>query len=208
MEEPKTDKREHILNVAEKVFGELGYEGASTRHLAGEAGINTAMLNYYFGSKDGLLKAIIERRIGGTRQALLDIKEQPITAWEKLTQAIDIYLNKLTTNNHFHRLVHREISLQQRSEMSDFISESVFNNLAIFRAIIAEGVQKEEFKLIDIEMTVASIFGTFYYIVNSRQVTASMLQQDLQDPEVLEKIIKPRIKKFLHDYLRAFLFIK
>ena len=62
-EKEKIDKKEHLLNVAERVFGEMGYDGASTRVLAQEAGVNMAMLNYYFGSKDGLLKAVVERRM-------------------------------------------------------------------------------------------------------------------------------------------------
>lgn len=46
MDSKKEDKKEHILNTAERVFAEYGYEGASTRLLAGEAGVNMAMLNY------------------------------------------------------------------------------------------------------------------------------------------------------------------
>ena len=206
MHEIKTDKKEHILNVAEEVFSEFGYEGASTRYLAGQAGVNMAMLNYYFGSKDGLLKAVLERRLAGTRQLLVQVIEQPDTSSEvKLAQAIEIYQNKLTTDRRFHRLIHREISLSQRSELSDFLSENIVLNLNIFKTILEEGIRKGEFKPVDVEMTVASIFGIFYYIFNSRQVTSKMLNKDLQNPEVLENEIKPRIKKFLHDYLQAFL---
>jgi AcrR family transcriptional regulator len=63
MEKEKTDKKDHILDVAERVFAELGYDGASTRLISGEARVNMAMLNYYFGSKEGVFLAIFERRI-------------------------------------------------------------------------------------------------------------------------------------------------
>ncbi|RZL05297.1 MAG: TetR/AcrR family transcriptional regulator, partial [Pedobacter sp.] len=51
MKTEKADKRVNILEAAEKLFSELGYEGASTRQIAKEAGANMSMINYYFGSK-------------------------------------------------------------------------------------------------------------------------------------------------------------
>jgi AcrR family transcriptional regulator len=63
MDKDKIDKKDHILDVAERVFSELGFDGASTRVISGEAGVNMAMLNYYFGSKEGLLLAVFRRGI-------------------------------------------------------------------------------------------------------------------------------------------------
>ncbi|MGC3977884.1 MAG: TetR family transcriptional regulator [Paludibacteraceae bacterium] len=47
---------EKIKQSAEKVFMEKGFFGARTRDIADEAGINLALLNYYFRSKENLLK--------------------------------------------------------------------------------------------------------------------------------------------------------
>jgi AcrR family transcriptional regulator len=208
MEKAREDKKEHILDVAEKIFAELGYEGASTRHLANEAGVNMAMLNYYFGSKDGLLKAVLERRFSGTRQILNEVKEQNISSWEKLLLAFDFYLNKITSNNNFHRMIHREISLSQRSEMSDFISDNTFRNLSVFREIIEEGIADKTFRKVDVEMLIASIVGTMYYLINSNQVTKRLMNMDLQDRDTMQNEVKPRIKKFIHNYLSEYLLVE
>ena len=45
MDKDKIDKKDHILDVAERVFSDLGYDGASTRTISGEAGVNMAMLD-------------------------------------------------------------------------------------------------------------------------------------------------------------------
>ncbi len=47
----KTDKRQHLLDTAESLFAQQGYEAVSIRQLAAEAGVNVAMVSYYFGSK-------------------------------------------------------------------------------------------------------------------------------------------------------------
>ena len=114
MEKNKVNKKERILEVAENLFAQLGYEGTSTRYLAQEAGVNMAMLNYYFGSKDGLLKAVLNRRVSGMLQALTGIKEQNISSWDKLIQAINSYLDRVLSNNYYYRILHRELSLRER----------------------------------------------------------------------------------------------
>lgn len=46
--------RKEILNAATDVFGEMGFDGATTRIIASRAGVTTPVLQYYFGSKEGI----------------------------------------------------------------------------------------------------------------------------------------------------------
>lgn len=54
------DTRRRILETALEVFAAEGYEGTSTRLLAERAGVNLPAIQYYFGSKEGLYRAVIE----------------------------------------------------------------------------------------------------------------------------------------------------
>ena len=54
------DTRRRILETALEIFAAEGYEGASTRLLAERAGVNLPAIQYYFGSKEGLYRAVIE----------------------------------------------------------------------------------------------------------------------------------------------------
>ena len=53
------DKQIIILEVAETLFAEKGFDGTSIRNIAKEAKINIAMVSYYFGSKEKLLESLI-----------------------------------------------------------------------------------------------------------------------------------------------------
>ncbi len=61
---PESDVSTAILLAGERAFAEFGYNGASMRAIAREASVNQAMIAYYYGSKEGLLDAIVERRAG------------------------------------------------------------------------------------------------------------------------------------------------
>jgi AcrR family transcriptional regulator len=60
--EGTSDLRERILDAAERKFGNLGFDGASLRDIAGEAGATQALVNYYFRSKQGLFEEAYRRR--------------------------------------------------------------------------------------------------------------------------------------------------
>ena len=55
--------RERILLAAEKLFSIDGYSGVSLRQITGEAGVDLALIKYYFGSKEGLFAEVLSRRI-------------------------------------------------------------------------------------------------------------------------------------------------
>jgi len=57
--------RSQILDAAEALFARRGYRSATIKALAGAAGVNTALLYYYFGDKQKLYHAVLERAFGG-----------------------------------------------------------------------------------------------------------------------------------------------
>jgi AcrR family transcriptional regulator len=61
--EIENDTRKLILDAAERLFMEQGYEATSTRMVTAAAKVNLAAVNYHFGSKEGLMQAVLRRRL-------------------------------------------------------------------------------------------------------------------------------------------------
>ena len=207
MDKDKIDKKDHILDVAEKVFSELGFDGASTRTISGEAGVNMAMLNYYFGSKEGLFLAVFNRKILSFKDLLQNIgSDASIGAWNKMERYIGLYTQRVVTNNCFQKMLYQELSMQRRGELADKISEILMNNVDEVRKILQEGVDSGEFKKdIDCEMVIATIYGTKNFIVNSPHLTSKVLGYDIQNDKLLEEKFKPRIEAYLKTLLKSYL---
>ena len=58
------DTADRLLDAAEKLFAERGFNGVSTRAITEAAGVNNAAAHYHFGSKAALISAVFERRLG------------------------------------------------------------------------------------------------------------------------------------------------
>jgi AcrR family transcriptional regulator len=68
---PQHETRRRILEAAEELFMQHGFEGASMRLLTAKAGVNLAAVNYHFGSKDALIEAVFQRRLDPMNAARL-----------------------------------------------------------------------------------------------------------------------------------------
>ncbi len=202
------DTREQLLETAAKLFGEKGFEAVSTRELAKEANVNIAMIAYYFGSKEGLFKAMIEERFPKSVAHLRNIQKHEGSAWDKISAVIDLYLERIMSNSSFHKLIFRELSLEQRPEHRDLILSGIEKNWEVIKTYIREGQESGDFKEdIDMELTIASVFGTIFQLINMPCWTIRLLGEK-DEKFVKSEALKIRLKKHLKDMMKAHLFSK
>jgi AcrR family transcriptional regulator len=63
------DRRERILNAAERLFADRGFRNVAVRDIAGEAGVTHPLIYYYWSSREDLLAAVMERTQSRIRRA-------------------------------------------------------------------------------------------------------------------------------------------
>ncbi len=94
-----TDTRERILDAAERLFMENGYEATSMRTITGAAEVNLAAVNYHFGSKEALLREVFRRRLAWLNrerlQALDRLEQQARGAPLKPSQILEAFFGTL-----------------------------------------------------------------------------------------------------------------
>lgn len=88
---------ELILDAAEAIFAADGNTNASLRTITARAGVNIAAVNYHFGSKDALIRAVLERRMGMLNQERLRLLDALEAAEEppRPSQIVDAYFGTL-----------------------------------------------------------------------------------------------------------------
>lgn len=200
----KPDKKTSILQAAEKLFASQGYEGTSTRQIANEAGANMSMINYYFGSKEGVFMEIMSNRIKSFSIALNSIEGENITQLDKLKMVVDQYARRILDNITFHKMMHRELSLSQRPEMYDKLKHAMSQNLMAIERIINEGIDRGMFRPVDVRMVIATIMGTITNVATAPSKITAGSKLDIKIPADRE-ILTERLITYLKDLITTYL---
>ena len=205
-----SDKREHILLVAEELFGEKGFDGTSVRDIAQKAGVNLAMISYYFGSKEKLLESMIEFRAGYAYGILEELnKDMSLSPWDKIDRLVEFYVDRILGNLRFHNIMYQETTAVRSEEIKNLIIGIKVRNLEQIKKIITDGQQKKLFRQVDISMTVGTIMGTISSYTQSKLYGCHVLALEADtDEDLYRSKLAPRLKAHLKQVLRAHLDIK
>jgi len=202
----KNGKRNHMLQVAERLFARHGFEAVSIRQLVDEARVNIAMVKYYFGSKDGLFEALIDEKFPRTRGQIKELADSPLDPWEKLMAIVDIYIERFFDDPDFHRVIMREMSMSQRPKHVSLITEHFANILSTIQGFIVEGQQQGIFRPVDVALTLATVFGSFSTLIGQGKLMCVILQEDCQEG-MYSAQSRTRFKNHLTDLLRVHLLV-
>ena len=200
------DKKEHIINIAIDLFAEKGFEGTSIRDIASKAEVNIAMINYYFGSKDGLFESIVEYKSTYLRERLEEItNDNHKSDIEKIDAVIEHFVIRLLTNHKYHRVIHQELLLQQREKLHDSIIKVFSKNKLLIKGIIEDGIKKKVFREVDPEFTIVTITGTINQVMLSKSMCSIMIDKsndfDLYTDEAFRNRIINHLKQLIHSHL-------
>jgi AcrR family transcriptional regulator len=104
----QSSARAGILEAADVLFGERGFDGTSTREIAESCGVNKALIHYHFAGKDDLFRAVLDRYYERLDAALQNALASANGGRERLHRVVDVYVDFLAANRNFSRMVQRE----------------------------------------------------------------------------------------------------
>ncbi|WP_447640094.1 MULTISPECIES: TetR/AcrR family transcriptional regulator [Chitinophagaceae] len=202
----KNCKKIQILDAATEVFATKGFEGASIRELASAAKVNIAMINYYFGSKEKLFNDVVNYHSEYMYASLKEIVTRTnITYLEKVFLLIDLQVDKLIQNREFHKLIHHEIMLNQRNEVSESIRKIITKISSLSRSIIEDGIAAGEFREVDVELTLSALYGTINQLFLSKSICKIILNVEQTDKDPFNPELKQRLIAYLRDLMEHYL---
>ncbi len=198
------EKKEVILDVAERLFSKNGFSGTSIRELAKEAGINIAMVSYYFGSKENLYLAVMERKVVLIRQHLAEAFPNGGNAWDKLYYIIDRYVDRMVDNRNFMNLAFSEMAASGHEGMIDFFAKRLADNQTALKGLIEEGVAQGAFREIDPQFVIMSMIGPLkLYVSNPFMVKRLLNESNIEN--CYSSAHREKMKANLKDLLTRFL---
>ncbi len=204
MENDLNNKQLQILQVAETLFAEKGFEGTSIRDISKEANINVAMVSYYFGSKEKLLEALILHKTSGLKEQLVRLIDENLEPLEKINKLIALYINRISCNKGIYRVLHFELASQKKALEIQSVSEIKKANLKSLEIIIQEGQAKGVFrKDIIIPLLTPTILGTYFHFQMNKPFFEEIL--DLKTDEEFDNYAKTDLTKHIQQTIKALL---
>jgi TetR/AcrR family transcriptional regulator len=197
--------REALLDSAETLFAQRGYDGASLGDIAAGASLSRGTPNYFFGSKEQLYVEVLDRAFAA-RQAATSAAFVPVHDWAAgdggldelraaLTRAADDYLRFLADHPSFVDLVMREElggggRMRRRTVPSTAMEEAF---AALRRVQRSRGLRP--FKVADaILVFVALTFGPVSY----RNTLMRAVDRDLDKPIVRRQLVRLAVDELMH----------
>ena len=124
----KDNTEEKILDAAQTVFIKKGMDGSRMQEIANEAGINKALLHYYFRTKQKLFEAIFKKVFKHTFPNISKFMLSDLPIEEKLGTFIEKYISLLLKNPFFPSFILKEISRDPKFLASVIKSQGVNPN--------------------------------------------------------------------------------
>ena len=152
-----------IVDAAAKVFREKGYKEATLEDIANEVGMLKGSLYYYIDKKEDLLYSVVERPLNEMTENLRKIVNTNDSPTLKLEKAL---INHINGFERYQSELFVWISIEWfKSEFGGEIATLGDEIDQMFRKIISEGVEKNEFRRdLDPKLITFAIFGVFNYM--------------------------------------------
>ena len=164
MRKPKAPEanRERILAAAVAEFASRGFKGASMDEVAARTDTTRALINYYFGSKEKLYLAVLERVYAEIREAERHLDLGHLPPLEAITRVVEFTYNYYVEHEDFVRLVVAENQargrLMKKSAAMRKLNRPIIDTLG---EVIArgqdEGIFRRDVDAIDVHMAIAAL---------------------------------------------------
>ncbi|MBW8282737.1 MAG: TetR family transcriptional regulator [Rhizobium sp.] len=194
--------RENILEVATTEFAEFGLSGGRVDAIAEKTRTSKRMIYYYYGSKEGLYLAVLERAYRKIRALESDLALADMPAEAALRQLISSTFDHDERNPDFVRLVsieniHHAMHMRRSTEIGEL-------NISVIRTIQEildrgrrEGAFKRNVDAIDLHMLISAFC---FFRVSNRYTFGTIFHRDLSEP-----VLYARHKQMISDAVIAYL---
>lgn len=135
--EEKTEEK--ILEAAKKIFVEKGLDGARMQEIANEAGINKALLHYYYRSKNQLFEAVYEQVFMELLPKIYGLFTQDITLFEVIRRFFELHMEFLKNNSAIPLFI-----LMEMKKVPDFMKQMLDRNHIDMLSAVRRKVREAE----------------------------------------------------------------
>lgn len=198
--------RAAILKAAVSEFASEGVAGARTDAIARSAGVNKALLYYYFKDKEGLYQAVLDEVFSGVRASIQNALRQNLPPRERLAAYVQAHFDYIASKPLFPRIVQAEFLRSYRSPAGiQRLAKRYFRPIFVeLSALLEEGIRAGEFRPVKVmHFTPLMVSVIVSYFITAAPVITIVTGADPFAPELLAER-----RAAVLDFITAALFVQ
>jgi TetR/AcrR family transcriptional regulator len=169
--ERSVETRTRILDAALREFAAHGLAGARTERIAEAAGVNKALLYYYFASKEQLYLAAVDAIAGRMRDSTLAVFTRQATPGERMLRMALNHFDRIWTQPVFQLLMQQEMMRTRKGEpgVLHIIAKKAFEpTLIMYQSMAREGIESGELINADwMQILLAGLGANVFYFLSA-----------------------------------------
>lgn len=195
------ETRAAILAAAEDVFAGAGLDGARIDAIAAAAGVNKALLYYYFTSKDGLYEAVMDDHFREFNRQALAVLETPGPAGAVLLRYVGLYFDFISSRRRYAAL-YQQLMTARGERLARLVRRYLVPRNTAFKKLLDRGMRAGEFRRVDARHTAMSVVSLIVFYFSAAPVLQVLGHADAYDAASLK-----RRKREVLDFIRHGLFL-
>ena len=180
------ESRAAILKAAANEFSEHGIAGARTDAIARAAGVNKALLYYYFKDKETLYGSVLDNAFSGMKQKVFQVLDSDLPPRQKIMAYAGAYFDFIASNQIYPKLMQREM-MRAREGHSEHIERLVKTYFQpIYKRVgelLQKGIAEGEFRKVDPAHFVPSMVAMIVFYFSSAPVMQRIVRFNPLAPE-------------------------
>lgn len=200
--EPATDTTEQrIFDAAHEVFTQKGMDGATMQEIADRAGINKALLHYYYRSKDKLYEAVARAVLSKAVSALRQVIEKDMPLEEKIRRFIETYIGVISRNTFIPLFILSEINKHPERFFAAILPQDLPKPQAFFKQV-EEAVAAGQIRSISPQHLIVHIISLCVFPFVGKPMMAVLLGMSQSDMRIFLKQRTDEVTQFVLAALR------
>lgn len=201
------EKQLQILKTAEHLFASKGFDGTSVRDIADEAGVNIAMISYYFRSKEKLMETLFEQRMGNVQMRVESLmKDESLSPLDKVNMLIDDHIERVMHRQKFYKILYCEQVLNKNPLIISVMNDFKKRHVAIISELIKDGQKKGMFKKkVDVVFMLNTMVGTVAQMIMSFDYYRDINSLQSMPDDEFESMIKRKLGIHIKTLFKAIL---
>jgi AcrR family transcriptional regulator len=187
-----------LLEAAQELMAERGLPRVTVREVAERAGLQPALVHYYFGSKEEMLQAVVDRVAGRMLERVAASAASEGTPRERLRAVLRSMVVDLMNESYAPRLIVEQVLFGRDEVVDEFVKRFASRQFALLDGVIGEGRASGEFRDLETSLLVPQMLGGAIFFFLAQPVFQRLFDLDEITPELVERYADQFVDVALH----------